>query len=76
MKPKKPGRKLALSKTTIANLEAKQQNAFFNDTATTEIYTGCGTWHPACPTMPEWECHITEGPRCVTLPIECQTVFC
>lgn len=64
MKPKKPGRKLALSKTTVANLEAKEQNAAKGGYLETEINTGCGTWHPICYTMPESDCYDTIPPFC------------
>jgi len=64
MKPKKPGRKLALSKTTVANLEAKEQKAAKGGYLETAIDTGCGTWHPICYTMPEFECDHTIPPFC------------
>lgn len=72
MKSKKLGKKLTLSKTTVANLEAKDQNAVKGGYWATEINTGCGSWHPACPTMPEWECPwASEFPFCTGRISDC-----
>ena len=57
MKPRKLGKKLALSKTTIVNLEQKEQGAVKGGYWHTECNEGCRTWHPVCFTMP-YDCSI------------------
>lgn len=56
MKPRKLGKKLALGKTTIVNLEQKDQNAVKGGYWATEFYGDCTSWHPVCYTRPETPC--------------------
>jgi hypothetical protein len=56
MKTKKMGKKLALSKTTIANLEQNVLSAVRGGITVTEPRGGCNTWHPICVTKPEYHC--------------------
>ncbi len=60
MKTKKLVKRLSLGKTTIANLGDKEQREVKGGYWATAINTGCGTWHPACPSMPVWRCPYTD----------------
>jgi natural product precursor len=56
MKTKKLGKKLALSKATIANLEQNELSAVRGGYYYTEFWGGCNSWHPVCFTKPEQHC--------------------
>lgn len=56
MKPKKMSKRLTLSKTTIINLDQKEQNAVKGGIPETEIRGGCTSWHPICVTQPAIIC--------------------
>ena len=56
MNTKKPGKKLTISKTTIANLEHNELSAVRGGCWPTAINTNCASWHPICITQPAIYC--------------------
>jgi hypothetical protein len=56
MKTKKMGKKLALSKTTIANLEQNMLSAVRGGYNETKPMGGCNSWPPICVTRPAVLC--------------------
>jgi hypothetical protein len=64
MKTKKFSKKLTLSKTTITNLDHKEQSHLRGGYWPTELwgpYVNCNTWHPHCETKPIELCFLTDG---------------
>jgi natural product precursor len=56
MKTKKLGKKLSLSKATIANLEHNELKSVKGGYYATKLWGGCTTWHPICFTEPAYRC--------------------
>ena len=58
MKAKKLGKKLTLSKTTIANLDQQEQRTAKAGYVATKIaiFGGCDSWMPLCYTKPVAQC--------------------
>jgi hypothetical protein len=77
MKPRKPGKKLGLSKTTVMNLGKQDQQAAKGGYWETAINTGCGSWHPICVTEPVNGCPVTIGGEiCPFSEGFCETKLC
>ncbi len=75
MKTKKLGKKLALSKTTIANLEQNVLSAVRGGMPKTEPRGGCNTWHPICVTKPVYLCQ-TQLSFCICEgTLDCEVTF-
>ena len=75
MKTKKLSKKLAFSKTTIANLEQKTLSAVRGGYNETEPLAGCNTWPPLCYTKPAALCQ-SQLSFCICLQTEdCEITF-
>jgi hypothetical protein len=58
MKTKKITVKLTLNKSTVAVLGQEQQSAVKGGYLRTNLFLGCNTWNPICPTKPAGPCPI------------------
>ena len=75
MKTKKLGKQLALSKTTIANLEQNVLSAVRGGYNETELWGGCNTWHPICVSKPAALCQ-TQLSFCICeATLDCEVTF-